>query len=219
MRKIVFIAVLTLLCFYGNAQRMFGVSAGYVPWGIERMKSASADELDEYNWRGKYGFANPAIKLAFERRIQSGSLLFELGFASFFVDKFDDTHNVRLGTYNIKQVGLSFIPGTIIMSKRRFQIPLRLGLGANYYFNKGGGPRMENNLFWDLGVAVQLKFYVSKQVAIYGGYSVYGGLAFEIFEGHIVLSGLGFKHYPEMGVLINFDDKKGNNKKQKKNEQ
>lgn len=210
MKKFVLVTALSLLFFYCDAQKMYGVSAGYVPWGIERIKSDSADELDVYTWRGKYGFANPAIKLAFERRIQSGSLLFELGFSSFFVDKFD---SVQRGTYNIKQVGLSFIPGTIIMSKRRFQIPLRLGMGLNYYFNKGGGPRMENNLFWDLGVAVQFKFYVSKQVAIYAGYSVYGGLAFRYIEEKITLCATGFKHYPEMGVLINFDDKKGNNKK------
>lgn len=206
MKKFVLISALSLLFFYCDAQKelgkLLGVSAGYVPWGVERLECASADGLDDYTWKGRYSFKNPTLLLGFEIRNEVVSSLIELSFSSFFVDKIDSA-NKRLGTYNIKQIGLAYHPGLLIMPRRRFQIPLRVGLGFNYYFHPWGGPRMENNLFVTLCAAAQFKFYVSNQVALYAGYSIHGGLALK-YDERFRINGLGFKHYPEIGVLVNF---------------
>ena len=182
---------------------MYGVSAGYVPWGFERLKCPSADGSGSYTWKGNYGFKNPTLLLGFEIRNERISSLIEFSFSSFFVDKLDSV-NSRLATYNIKQIGLSYHPGLVILARHRFQIPLRVGLGANYYFHPGSGSRMENNLFLDFCAAAQIKFYVSNQVALYAGYSIHGGFAVRKTENRFGVRGTEFKHYPEIGVLVNF---------------
>lgn len=188
MKKFVFIAVLSLLFSYCDAQKVYGVSFGYVPWGLDVM------ECSDGSYYGNYSFGKPALKLGFEIRKGVRTHLLEVSYSSINAQESSDIYNRN---YKMNQIGLCWHPGWTIMPARRVQIPLLLGFGMNYYFG-GNGPSIPNRLFFDISAMLQIKVYVIDQLALFGGYSGYFGANLNqglYFE---------FRHYPEFGVLFNF---------------
>lgn len=202
MKKILFISALSLLVYCCNAQTTFGVSVGYAPWGFERLKTDDFTDSSGYyhhwlyRWEGYHTFVKPVLKLGFEIRGGVFNHLFRFSYSTVDVEKID-TSKLSLGTFNIKQIGFSWNPGLIILPRKRVQIPLYLGFGANYYMGK----EISNNLQFDFSLMAQLKIYLTYRVAIYGGYAAHWGIGKQV---------RGFRHYPEMGVLINLNKRQKN---------
>lgn len=189
MRKYLFIIAFSLFCLYCNAQVTHGFSVGYAPWGFERFRWT--DELfngdrDE----GYHSWGKPVLKLDFEMR--NHVFINQIGLVYSSVNaNYLDSLNTNLYTENLKSIGLFYRPGFTILPYSRVQIPIFLSLGLNTFLCDGDW----NGLMFDYGLLALVKVYVTNQFAIYGGYTVQWGIS---------KLAKSFRHYPEVGLLINF---------------
>ena len=189
MRKFVFIAVLSLLCLYCDAQKVYGFSVGYAPWGFERLRWTGG-AFDGDREEGFHSWGRPVLKLDFE--IRNYAFINQIGLVYSFVNaNYYDSVYTNYYTEKLKSVGLFYRPGFTILPYSRVQIPIFLSLGLNTFLSDG----YWNGLLFDYGLLAQVKVYVTNQFAIYGGYTVQWGVS------KIARS---FRHYPEVGLLINF---------------
>ena len=185
MKKFVLITVLSLFCFFCIAQN-HGFSVSYAPWGYERLRDREWGEL----WKGYHSFLKPVLKLDFETHWGGTIHLIEAVYSTVDAKAIDDSTNIPYRIDNIKQVGLFWHPGFVIMPQRRVQIPVYGGLGFNSYF--GDIPLY---LMFDLSLMVQIRVYLINQLALFGGYSFHYGFG---------KNSSGVKHYPEIGLIYEF---------------
>jgi len=191
MRKIVIITTLSLLYFYCGAQSVHGVSIGYAPWGVERLTTWN----DNKSYRGNHTFIRPAIKLDFEFR-HGGASIQQLGlvYSTTYAD-LTYTDSLLIPYHyqgNFRQIGMYYRPGWTIMPRRRVQIPILFSFGLNYCF---GDLLLRNTLMTEIGLIAQLKIYITNWMAIYGGFTVQGGIS---------RVGVNSRMYSDFGLLFNF---------------
>ncbi|MCR4736674.1 MAG: hypothetical protein K5846_00765 [Bacteroidales bacterium] len=198
MKKFVFISVLSLLFFFSNAQN-HGVSLSYAPWGYERIRThatvSGVDEPQEVILKGYHSFLKPVLKFDFETHWGSTIHLIEAAYSTadltgqFTINTTDTTSFSFSATYNVKQLGIYWHPGFVIMPQRRVQIPVFAGMGFNYYFS-------DVRLFmFDLSLMAQVRVYLINQLALFGAYSMHYGFTKQ---------SSGFKHFPEIGLIYEF---------------
>ncbi len=167
-----------ILCAGLNAQKTNNFGVGISPFGLTdvKMEYKKSGESDKMKIDYK-SYINAHI--FYERQFGGAGFLVEGTYAMLKTDKVDK--NI-INFYDVdatfdKDVNIysaAFYGSYAINRQKRLQIPLYLGVSADYF---NGNP--VNMLFVSLAAKVRLKFYVTNKIAVYGGYNYRTGIGME----------------------------------------
>lgn len=148
------------------------IQFSFIPFGLEKARYGTYYKNNHFdiNYKSVIGGT-----LGYEFALGKSSSLVELGFTHASFDKvtphLTDPANMDLLYPRTNKVEdfiafdfMYFFGKALTFADGRFQIPLYIGLGAEYL---KGEPF--NNLFVDLGAKIRLKYYVSNSVGIFVG--------------------------------------------------
>lgn len=168
MKKIISILILALICYVTNAQ-VFSLGASGTFYGQERIRLAQSkgEEYSEDNrFCPVYGGS------IFCEKIWSGvNLLFE---GSYSTGKLSEHVKGIMESPSYSSISAMVFPGYTIRAKKRFQIPVYIGVGYNHIKTD-----LLNTGQIAFGAKLRMKLYVSNSVGIFiggnwkGGYGTY----------------------------------------------
>lgn len=169
--KVKFLVIAMGLLFVSataNAQeKVNSLTIGFSPLGATHINMKQKDNDMKYS--SNYN-SNWNVNIGYERQFEGVVSLTEL---TYFQAKWDETtythkdHDYPVLTgEDIWSAGITTYIGTTINAKKRFQLPLYIGVGGEYIDGNG-----LHNVMLDLAAKARMKFYITSSIGIYAGFT------------------------------------------------
>ncbi len=174
------IAAAMLICLGANAQdKVSSLTIGFSPFGSTSIKMKQKDYGIDHKLDYK---SNWNVNIGYERQFNGAVSLTEAHYGQAKFDKATYTYKDESFSYNVGEdiysAGITTYIGTTINPKKRFQLPIFIGIGGEYI---DGGDI--HNVIFDGAAKARMKFYFSNSFGIYAGGTFKYGFGMRSIDG------------------------------------
>jgi hypothetical protein len=164
--KLFTVVAALMICMGANAQdKASSLTIGFSPIGGVNVKMKQKDYDIDHKLDYKSAWN---VNIGYERQFNGAVSLTELHYGQAKFDKatynYKDVSNEYTSGDDIYSAGITTYIGTTINAKKRFQLPIFIGIGGEYI---DGGDL--HNVIFDGAAKARMKFYITNNFGIYAG--------------------------------------------------